>query len=335
LGAVIAFTQYTAWNMGDYDIIRYYETYRSLAGGSLRQAFAISLLHRDVGFSMLTYFVTFLSPKDPRMFAFFYYGVTNLLLLYTYRYYNKSVFRTRGGLILFIVGIFMVINFFNSTNAYRQILASALFLVGTTRCRMNWTTFVIFAMSLLCHWSVMMFILPYLLLKYCPRLNHISLLSFLTLALGLLGGLVIQYFMSDYAQGYLKQEELGTDRTIMAIQLLSVICMAYTVVRTRCLHPNLYVSLVAIMLVTFLFITRSTILMRISLSWTQLFLIILPTLLHLRKQQYVFITSGIVILFMFYNIKMFLLSDTIDYMLFTKYGLEYSIVDVFQTPCLM
>lgn len=332
----VAFTQYTTIEEGDYDIVRYYTFYDILSQGTFWEAMVFIGLSGDYFFYFIVYILSLIVPDDPRVMSFFFSFTTGLIMLVTYRcffdYFHKNDaverYTSPIQLIIWAIGFFCIINFANYTNAYRQFFATALFLWAVSRYFTNKSYLLILLLSLLSHWSILMYLIPFFILRSNLKLMYLVLCG--TFFLGLFG---VSNILSGISQSnvasYASGEILGVDRTLILVVIVAVFLLSY-ILYLADRAWKVYLFSLIFMIYALLFLKQSTLMIRLSFAISQ-FIVILFPLLYLNKQSYIrrrnihLLMLSVFVCFFSYNVKS-ILSGNFSYLIFdTFFNSIYSI----------
>ncbi len=326
---VISFTNYSDWQNGDYDIVRYYNAWELLSDvDSIQQALILIYTFRtDYLFWFIEYLFVQVFPDDPRWFGFIFTSLISLLLLLSFRNYCKKencefLISQKSSLLIFSLGFFCVIRFFDFTNAYRQHLAIALVIYITSFNAGRKKILLPLLFTLGIHWSMIFVIVPYLLFLGRGTRTLKKSISFICAVIGIVGlPLLLRLFSQfEYAVGYLMSEELGIDKKIMVIQIVTVLIVSLLVYSVK-VNSNIRALVLSMVYLSLLFILRSTIIIRMAYNWTDIIVVLSPILFYKTRtlQQYRYCMHIVWFLFILYNL-LNINNGIFEYQLFTTYG---------------
>lgn len=338
--STIAFTQYSTPHDGDYDIIRYYTFYHTFSKRSLSEAALIIGLNGEYFFYTLIYLLSQIIPDDPRVFSFFFSMLTGGILLNTY--HNLSQYCKTQGIIsqnkttfqifIWIIGFVGIISIVNYTNIVRQFFSVSLFLCAYSRFLVKKRYVFLLVLSLLSHWTMGMYILPFVLFKSRPQLIR----KFWIIALigGLLNISSLFAHVNEKVSYFLEGEILGVDKTLMVVLLVSL-CITSVVISR--LDSKRYIAFLffLILCLDLLFLTRSSMATRIYYVFVELLAVVLPIIVVNKKVTYSpslrFLVLFLFVIIFAYNVKQILLAD-FSYLIFSQYSVWDSIMYIFSTP---
>jgi len=335
--ACVAFTTYSSWKHGDSDIIRYYDSYNSYRNLSFLSGITHVISNKDSGFYFLVLCVSHILPKDPRWFSFFMVTLTSLLYLLSYRFYNKGFFYRKSSLFLWTFSFVCIISFHNYTNAYRQFLAFAIFIIALRYYRYHWKAIICFSIAFIFHWSMIMLIVPYYGFGLIHNKNYRNSILIICLLLGLIGFGSILYSLNHNTGIYYGAQVLGVDKTMMLVQFLSITISYILIINSKQFHSydyQLFTALVSLTSIIYIFILDSTVITRLSFNWTSLFVILLPSMLILKSRIAIprLFVGCCILLFVTYNLISLSRGIPISYMLFTDYGINSSFYSIVSSP---
>lgn len=337
---VISFTNYSDWQSGDYDIVRYYNVWSTLSSAdNLQQALLIIYTCRtDYLFWFIVFLFSKVFPSDPRWFGFVFSSLISLLLMFSFANFCKKencsfLVSKKTSLLLFALGFFCLIRFYDFTNAYRQHLAISIviFIISLKIDRKK--TLIPLLLTLGVHWSMIFVIIPYLIF-FGNQINAVrKYLLIASAAIGLWGlPLLLRLFNHfDYALGYLMNEELGIDKKIMVIQIITVFIVLYLVYSTK-FNSNIRTLVLSMTCLSLLFIFRSTIMIRMAYNWTDILVVLSPLMFYKLKNipHYKYSMCLVWFFFMLYNL-LNINNGEFEYQLFSSFGVWSSVYSVFNS----
>lgn len=359
--SIVAFTNYSDINEGNYDINRYYSYYILFYDcRTIPELLMLLYNSRDTLFYIIVWCSTFILPSDPRWFSFFFTFVTSSLLFLTFRNYAIKLFRediTRklSSLIFFCLGFFCLIRFVDFTNGYRQHFAFALFLFITSLNINKTAKAVLLFITGFVHSSNFLIAMFYYILIYSGIYRKPQQLYFYSIIFSLMISSILIFILGsdNYFVSYLLgNEELGIDNRMRLNMLLSTslffILFRNILVRVPNLKKNdVLVDLQCLsstfLVVSIVFITRSTLIIRFAFDWTDCIVVFTPIVYNLLNKQkaignnvvylrYVGIGKYALkltwILFIIYNLLK-ICDGSFEYKLFSEYGVFASIQNVF------
>lgn len=349
LGA-ISFTNYTDVRDGDYDIIRYYTYWANISNSDnfVEALIYIYTMSRDYGFYFFVYILTRVLPDDPRWFSFSITSATAFLIFLSFSNFCKKenlehLVSKASSLVIFTLGFFCVIRFYDFTNALRQHFAFCLFLYVISTDLNKKVKIFLSCLPIAFHWSIAPFVIIYIIYsrKDFP-IKKQTMILWCTFIIGTIGLGILQYLLSsfDIVAGYISgdHQELGIDKRIMIIMALC------TVLINRFCHQNtknkdLRSVSFMLVLITILFALNSTMIIRNAYNFTDFICCISPILFYKSNLMYkgfklservakpAYLTWT---LFIMYNI-MLLNRGSFEYLIFTRYGIWSSFYSIVHT----
>ena len=346
---VISFTNYSDWQVGDYDIVRYYNIWQQLSAcDNIAQAsLLIYTLRSDYLFYFITYCFTLICPEDPRWFGFCFTTLISLLIFVSLRKIAieekcPTILQDKWCLLLYAIGFFVVIRFFDYTNVFRQHLAFALLLVIILSSFPLYKKLILMIIPLLLHWSMFITIVPFLYVyTYKPNTARWSMLLYaLLIGCACMSAIASLFGSFEDAAGYLLEERLGTDRKIMVVMFVASILKYYIILSLKCSKEIRSLSLV-FALVSCFFVLRSTVMLRMSYNYTDFLVAVSPVLYgkmkngmaheaKIKTKKLFPYFACVWLLFGTYNL-LNMNRGEFEYMLFSNYGVFSPVRDVFNT----
>lgn len=338
--AIIAFTQYSTINTTNYDIIRYYTTYHFFSDLDFKDGWQAILIHGDIFFYAIVYILSKLFPEDPRILSFFFTFVTSTLLFlsidnFVFKYSSKKRYNLFS-VIFWIFSFFLISSFPNMTNVYRQFFATALLLYGISRKEVNKKYLIFFILAVLSHWSMIIYMLLYLVIDRFKRKLNIVLI--MVPVFSILINLVLPNLnFSNRINSYLFGEEiLGVDKTILVISIILQCIIIYVLSRYKNSIHTLYTLSILSISYNVVFILNSTIVTRhffyIGFLITMIYIIFgnsLPKLFLNNKKRIPF--DILILLLVFYNGKSLILGGS-TYLIFENKGIVNSFLSFLNSP---
>lgn len=336
---VISFTNYSDATQGDYDIVRYYDYWRLLqeAENIGQAAVVIYSFRGDYLFYFTEWIFCLVFPEDPRWFGFIFTSLTSFFIFLSLRNLANSegipeLLKDRKTLLFFIAGFFCIIRFYDFTNAVRQHFAFSLLLYFMTLNVSLKKKTPLMLLTVGYHWTCLLVLLSYLLVNTFYKKSNFYNLLIIALSIGLIATPLFVNLLGnfDYAISYLQGNSLGVDRKIMVIVFVTALLISKIVVAER-LTTNTKNTTLSLSIIALLFITHSTIIIRLAYNWTDFLTAISPLLFfvtlgkkHTSSQYKLYIAWG---LFVIYNI-MTIGRGEFEYMLFTSYGVMMPVQSV-------
>lgn len=268
LFALIAFTQYSTYKQGDYDIIRYYATYSIFSELNFTQVLPFFIIQGDVFFYFLVFLLTRIFPNDPRMLSFFFVVATSVFNLFAarnigYLINGKSYYYTKKQLLFWFISFFLIISFPLFTNIFRQFFAMSLLFYGFSRKSLGKSYWLFIILAILSHWSMLIYVLLFLFL-YKFRDREEIILAFAPL-LSILFNFILPLipFFKDKIQAYAMGEEiLGVDKTLIAIVIFIQLALYVYLRSLKKIFKDWYLLLLIMLVFSCIFIFNSTIITR-------------------------------------------------------------------------
>lgn len=338
--STIAFTQYSTPYDGDYDIIRYYSFYDAFSDKDFGEAALMILLTGEYFFYTLIYVLSQIIPDDPRAFSFFFSMLTGIILINTYinfsQYskaqgiinYDNSTFQ----LLIWICGFIGIISIVNYTNIVRQFFSTSLFLYAYSRFLINKQYKIFLLLSLFSHWTMGMYVLPFLVFKSRPHLIN----KFLIIALiaGILNVSSLLVHINERISYFLEGEILGIDKTLMVILFISI-CISSFIISKLDNNRRICFLFILILCLDFSFITRSSVATRFYYFFIELLAVVLPIIAVnvkvINNPSLRFLVLFLCSIIFAYNVKQIMLAD-FTYQIFTEYSIWDSIYFILSTP---
>lgn len=164
---LIAYTQVSTVNTTDYDIIRYYSSYNYFSNLSFQEVIKVILEKGDFLFYIIIYLISKIISNHPQMVSLimcFCTSFTYFLLIYEMQEYNDKEQKLTLKILLCLL---LLSNFPLIMNAYRSYLGFNLAILSIFKYLNNKKIFkYIYLSSIFIHWSSLLFLPLYLLLKY-------------------------------------------------------------------------------------------------------------------------------------------------------------------------
>lgn len=339
--SVIEFTQYTTYDTGDYDILRYYTTYDILAKSNLEHAFFLVNLTGQFSFYYIVFIISQILPDDPRWFSFFFPLISGTFLYLSYNnfseYFKDKRILDRSDkpmqVILWIFGFVFIISIINLGNIVRQYFAFSLLIYSYSRFLIGRRYWITLVLCFFAHWSMIIFIALFLIFKSKPQKLALSLLP--ALALGVVNVASILALFNERILAWLESEILGIDKTLMVVLFVSTLSLFLSLVKID--HSKkLVLILMSIMFYEYIFIWRSSLATRFFYNFNEFFATIIPILPFIKMKNR---DAGVIrllwiipcILLIYYN-SIQLYRSNFEYLIFSKYGFWNSAIDILSTP---
>lgn len=336
---LISFTNYSDILKGDYDILRYYSYWSILSDiHNLSEALAQIYMMGDYLFYFLVWIFSQLAPPDSRWFGFIFTSLISLLLFLSLRNVMKK--EGMGELlydiktfIIFALGFLLIINFYDYTNGYRQHLAFATLLYIITLDIGNKQKLPLFLIPVTMHWSMAMPLFLYFFLLNKTIRKNIFIVSPIILLSGVIFIPFFSYILNLFGNetNYLTQEALGVDKKIILIMLVSTLYVTIYSIRNN-MNVSSQAIIASLFVISLIFVTRSTIISRMSFNWTDVLVVISPYIFEKSRRARNFnifiLVWGIFTLYHFMSIFNKSLSE---YLLFSQYGVVSSVKFVLET----
>lgn len=367
--SIVAFTNYSDVNTGDYDINRYYTYYKFFYDcRTLPELVLLLYESRDVLFYLIVWLSTFIFPSDPRWFGFIFTFYTTLLLFFAFKNFAKSLFvsditRKCSSLLIFSLGFFFIIRFIDYTNGYRQHFAFALLLFFLSLNNIpKLTKYFLLLITCFVHTSNFVIVLIYYVVKH-TRLykNPKRLFAYSIIASFFCVSLLISLLGSNsYFVGYLMGDgALGRDNKIRLIML--IVSMLFTLFFAKVLSNsyqlenrkqqardvinNLSIMSSTLLIISILFFSQSTMMIRYAFDLTDFIVVVSPIVYYLLKDKIAIqenISSiyfrgigqyALKISWIFFSVYNFLkIGDgEFEYMIFSTYGIFSPIHNIINT----
>lgn len=343
--SLISFTQYSTFKEGYYDMVRYYSHYMIFSDLNWNSIKLILFENRDVFFYFLTFLLSKIYPDDPRMMAFLFMFLTSINNYLSWKYYltfnskklNIEISFDKIFIILWICSFFLILNFPNLTNAYRQYFALSLFFLAISRKLLGKKYILFIILSILTHWSMLIYLIIFLFIKYIK--NNYKIAFILGGILYIFINLVLPFvpFFGDKIASYTGADEiLGVDKTTIIINIVIQFFLLMYIVRLKITNDYLTV-LLALIFYTIIFITNSTIIIRHFFFVSNYILVVIlfnNILLNkrlnkdLKRNLYYTI---IILATLFLNIKQMYLGS-FNYWFFSKQWYSMSAYEILTTP---
>lgn len=367
--SVVAFTNYSDVNYGDYDINRYY-TYYTLFHDCRTLPGLVLLLNesRDVLFYLIVWLSTFIFPNDPRWFGFLFTFISSLLLFFAFRNYAMKIFkdditRKLPSLLFFCLGFICIIRFIDYTNAYRQHFAFALLLYVTSINISKISRVLLLLATCFIHTSNFVIVAIYYVLKLTKLYKQPRKLWCYSLFASLFCvALLISLLSSDsYFVGYLVGDgALGRDNKIRIIMLIVSSLLTYFyaklnifMLRSKDNEKQIEDSLRSLSIISsvlcvisILFFAQSTMIIRYAFNLEDFIVVISPIIYYLvnpkvKKKEIIYykysdrgfeqcVLKTSWFLFILYNLLK-IGEGEFEYMIFSTYGVWSSINSIIHT----
>jgi hypothetical protein len=319
--SLIAFTQYSTIKEGDYDVIRYYGVYYLMSQVNTKDAIIMMGATGDLFFYAWEFILTRIFPDDPRVMSFFFIFVTsslNLLSINNVRRYinnlkseNKVDTFSHLHLFLWVISFFLIINFPNYTNAFRQFFAMALFFFAITQKALGKKYYIFILFAILSHWSMLIYTVVFLIAINFKIKDKAILIAAPIINVFIQFILPLLPFFADKIKAYTEGGEiLGIDKTLIVINLAVQVLLLLYMQKVKKIFNDYYVLLIVMLAYTIIFLTNSTIITRHFFFVTNYIVVIIlffhkdfQQLITKNKFQNQVIFAMLFMLVIFFNVK--------------------------------
>ncbi|WP_260255376.1 EpsG family protein, partial [Elizabethkingia anophelis] len=266
--SLIAFTQYSTPKDGDYDMVRYYTIYDILADTNWKMAIAVIFRLGDVFFYFIEFLLTRIFPRDPRIMAFFFTFVISLNNYFAINYFLKFVNGRKFNynklyIALYFLSFFLILNYPNMTNAYRQFFAMSLFFLALSRKLLGKKYIFLLILSIFSHWSMLIYLIIFILVKFLKNNTKFVLIGAVIINISINYLLPLLPFFGEKISTYTAGEEiLGIDKAAITVNILVQILLLCYMYKRRIKFYDYFSLLLTLLSYSIIFLTNSTIITR-------------------------------------------------------------------------
>ncbi|MDV3955449.1 hypothetical protein CMT74_06145 [Elizabethkingia anophelis] len=342
--SLIAFTQYSTPKLGDYDMVRYYTIYDILADTNWKMAIAVIFRLGDIFFYFIEFLLTRIFPHDPRMMAFFFTFVISLNNYFAINYFlifinGKKFSYNKLYIVLYFLSFFLILNYPNMTNAYRQFFAMSLFFLAISRKLLGKKYIFLIILSIFSHWSMLIYLIIFILVKFLKNNTKFVLIGAVIINIFINYLLPVIPFFGEKISAYTSGEEiLGIDKAAITVNILVQILLLCYIYKRRIKFYDYFSLLLTLLSYSIIFLTNSTIITRHFFFVTNFILVVVlfANILYNKNREigrvkYNIYYTIIIALTMFLNIKQ-LYYGNFNYLFLSKKLYYSSAFEILTTP---
>ncbi|HFK5529596.1 TPA: EpsG family protein, partial [Elizabethkingia anophelis] len=231
---------------------------------------AIAVIFRlgDVFFYFIEFLLTRIFPRDPRIMAFFFTFVISLNNYFAINYFLKFVNGRKFNynklyIALYFLSFFLILNYPNMTNAYRQFFAMSLFFLALSRKLLGKKYIFLLILSIFSHWSMLIYLIIFILVKFLKNNTKFVLIGAVIINISINYLLPLLPFFGEKISTYTAGEEiLGIDKAAITVNILVQILLLCYMYKRRIKFYDYFSLLLTLLSYSIIFLTNSTIITR-------------------------------------------------------------------------